>query len=1232
MRSLLFLFIFPFNGLLFAQQPMRPSLALQSGFTTSAEVYFQFSASNKYLWAYSIMGECILWEVSSGRQLKHIMPVTVVDPELIYLPRPDLSPDERYWLIPQSGKGNYFLYDILADSIVHIFHPLRSGDKFTHAFFSGDSKNVMFVVQSPGDKASIELEMTDLAEVNPRFWLLDMPDLVMKFDFVVKLLIGRRNLQGLEKVATLQNAVPSPGFDKIWFSGLGPGIYCLDMSTTPPRLLTQQDCRKIDWPGSSAPEKLSWYNGKVLALGRTNLESIAGGAVRKLDTLLVIDPVTQQLEKKIPASFIVSDANNRSNGLVTPPLTASNSLNAWFETQPLPGNNFEVTGHDLFSGRTIFSYQKGITFYQTLQEEYRPGTLNGGYITAVSDDQTLMAECSREIVIHDLSKKTIRSVFSPNKGDFRINAPVYLDSFRMLIPKLGNDGFVLNMRTGHVERLDRSIACFDTARAGANNYYEMDITAPIGIQNANARTADRTFTLVNYATYDLCQTPGAKTLQVWSSDSLRKLEEYHFQDREFSYYVSALPGVKKTFLVNYKLISFAPDGTPAVKELKVIQKKDTFIAVNPFFLPASHTIVAVMATRIAPGNPDILFGEFDLQGKLLRSSVYHRKKSKLAFQSFLWEAQLSPDSTHLLFALHDGTVAVVRLSDFKVVHASEHGTGVDAGKNIHEHVSILAGCFLDQRQFVTAGSDGQLLVWNIGEDKPVRTLSDEPILFYSLALSPDRRFLVGTDADKAIRFIDWRTGRTVLRFAAFNEDDYALVDADGYYFANRRGANALSFLYGGSSYEFSQFDLSLNRPDKVLSKMGYSPPELIGYYTKAWEKRVKLMGWDPARFTTISSFAAPSVHLSNVPTDLHDIATPNISFQVNATDYVSPLSRLLVSINGVPLYGVKGLTLKQGQNHLSIPVTIPLSAGDNRIAVSIVNVLGNESIRENLRVGHRAPAVKPDLYIVAIGTGKFAHPNHDLKYPVKDAQDVTTLFKSQSGRFGKINTILLQDAQVTRQSVRTLRGQLTKTRPDDMVILFFAGHGLRDKELNYYLSTYGCDFDHPSTASLPYDELVSLLDSIPARQKLMLLDACNSGELDKESVLAHQQGNTLPGEPVTRAGGTSPNLTEIQGPENPFRLMLSLFTDLRPSNGTSIIAASSAVEPAAEGDQWNNGVFTHCLLEGLKGKKADINKDGKIMLSELLEYIQTNVVKLTDGKQQPVSRAENIVNDLVIWE
>ena len=68
-----------------------------------------------------------------------------------------------------------------------------------------------------------------------------------------------------------------------------------------------------------------------------------------------------------------------------------------------------------------------------------------------------------------------------------------------------------------------------------------------------------------------------------------------------------------------------------------------------------------------------------------------------------------------------------------------------------------------------------------------------------------------------------------------------------------------------------------------------------------------------------------------------------------------------------------------------------------------------------------------------------------------------------------------------------------------------------------------------------------------------------------------------------------------------------------------------------EGADWNNGLFTYCMIKGIQSNEADLNQDGEIWLSELQKYVQQQVSILSNGKQQPTSRIENQTVDFRVW-
>jgi uncharacterized caspase-like protein len=147
----------------------------------------------------------------------------------------------------------------------------------------------------------------------------------------------------------------------------------------------------------------------------------------------------------------------------------------------------------------------------------------------------------------------------------------------------------------------------------------------------------------------------------------------------------------------------------------------------------------------------------------------------------------------------------------------------------------------------------------------------------------------------------------------------------------------------------------------------------------------------------------------------------------------------------------------------------------------------------------------------------------------------------------------------------------------------------------------------------------------------MLIDACHSGEVDKDETVFTNATAKSDGGTVASRGVKNVTKKESVGLKSSFELMQELFTDLRRGSGTVVISSASGVEFAFESDAWKNGVFTYSLLEGLQTKKADSNSNQEINVSELRDYVIQKVSELTQGKQHPTSRKENLEFDFKVW-
>jgi len=208
---------------------------------------------------------------------------------------------------------------------------------------------------------------------------------------------------------------------------------------------------------------------------------------------------------------------------------------------------------------------------------------------------------------------------------------------------------------------------------------------------------------------------------------------------------------------------------------------------------------------------------------------------------------------------------------------------------------------------------------------------------------------------------------------------------------------------------------------------------------------------------------------------------------------------------------------------------------------------------------------------------------------------------------------------------------LKNAKPEDAVIIFVAGHGLLDNNFDYFYATHDIDFNNPRARGVSYEMLESLLSLTKAYEKLLIMDNCHSGELDKEEVEEGKNEDVNLGDVEFRAVGVSVREKEGFGMENTKELMDEMFADVRKGTGATVISSAGGAEYAMESSEWKNGLFTYCLLEGLTSKKADANRDNEINVSEIRSYVYEQVTLLSNGKQKPTARSENLSVDYRIW-
>ncbi|MCX8124085.1 MAG: caspase family protein [Spirochaetes bacterium] len=692
-----------------------------------------------------------------------------------------------------------------------------------------------------------------------------------------------------------------------------------------------------------------------------------------------------------------------------------------------------------------------------------------------------------------------------------------------------------------------------------------------------------------------------KTIKLWEIPEGRLL-------KTFKGHTEAVNCIRFSPCGNY-LVSGSSDGTVRLWDVK------RGVLVHTF---KGHE-GGVDAVAFSPDGTLIASGGYD---KTIRLWQIATKKEllKLTGHEFrILSLAFAPDGKSLVSGSSDTTVRLWNVASGQCIKTLNHKGIV--------YCVVFSN---DGKTIISGSSDTTIKFWDVNTFAATTLLTHNYVI--SLAVSRDNTHIISGGKDCKVRIWDAGTKKEIAQCIVTASREWAVVTPDNYYFCNKGTLNYIHFVKGLKVFSFDQFDLQFNRPDIVLERLGKASGNLIVAFRTAYEKRLRKMGFNLSQFEKIFISNAPQVAITMPESGIIETDKPYYVVRFRAQDDLYMLERIFVKVNGVPLYGVKGKLLENKSKLVQQTLSIPLSAGNNAIMVSVLNEKGVESLPHTIHVKYSPPTpIKPNLYIVSIGVSKFVQADYNLTYADKDAKDFVKLFEQKKDRYGTIYQFVVLNEDATRERIVQLKSVLLKTTPDDHVIVFVASHGLLDENLDYYIATYDIDFSNPGGKGLRYDQLEELLDGIPSRKKVMLIDACHSGELDREDMQLMSAQVKTDSHVKSRGFTIVKNKVNSIGLANSFELMKELFADLRRHNGAIVISSAGGEEYAYESAQWRNGVFTFSVIEGLAIKKADSNKDGAITVSELMNYVSTRTRQLTGGKQNPTTRQENITVDFTLW-
>jgi len=525
--------------------------------------------------------------------------------------------------------------------------------------------------------------------------------------------------------------------------------------------------------------------------------------------------------------------------------------------------------------------------------------------------------------------------------------------------------------------------------------------------------------------------------------------------------------------------------------------------------------------------------------------------------------KLSPDGKRLLWQGH-GTVELVDVAPDDAPHTIVAMLGkkvLGPGFGNLPVTTVFSG---DGTRFVLAYKR-LVEVRNAQTGALISTLRGHTRANIAVALSPDGKRVVTGCSDGTTRMWDADSGAELVRFITSPDGEWlamtvgtptgSIKGPTGFFNASTAGSDLLAVVRGYEVHTVDQVYEKLYRPQLVAQALQGDPLGSYAAEAKALNLASVLDSGDP-----------PAVNLLDKQTTVSQDGS-QITVKLQLVDAGHGIGRrLVVSLDG----HTQGDTylpdsVQQGSDVIlerTLPVSDPSVPHTVKVvAYNAANLLASPPL--TFEVGAFGAAVKlpPRMYVLAVGINNYTMPDWKLGYASSDAAHFIDAMREVSrGAFSEYKPLLINNDNTKIITADTIAAAFEtvsndpKLRPNDIFVLFMAGHGSFDGERYHFIPQ---DFDTAkgdtiATNSIDSDKLQALIASIKVDKRVVILDTCASGKA-----------------------------TIGRGLDNPLQVAAFM---LNKATGDGVIAASSDI--AHEHSRLGYGLLTYGVLKSLEPADA----------------------------------------------
>jgi len=211
-----------------------------------------------------------------------------------------------------------------------------------------------------------------------------------------------------------------------------------------------------------------------------------------------------------------------------------------------------------------------------------------------------------------------------------------------------------------------------------------------------------------------------------------------------------------------------------------------------------------------------------------------------------------------------------------------------------------------------------------------------------------------------------------------------------------------------------------------------------------------------------------------------------------------------------------------------------------------------------------------------------------LTTPAHDAEALAAVLEDPEIAGFEVRTLVNAPTHEVGEAIAEFYAESTL---DDLTLLYFTGHGLKDDNGRLHLAMSNTRRDRLRFTALSAQLVDEAMTDSRSRQKILILDCCYSGSYEIQQ--------------YAKSDSAVHTLEKLGG------------------RGRTVLTASDSTQYAFEGSTIHGeaaqSVFTRHLVEGLRDGTADLDHDGDITVDELYNYVYDRVTA-----EQPNQRPKKL--------